>query len=69
MQDEFGYTPLHMAIERQRDVVMETLVQLPEVDIRVENKQHFNMIHLACLMDNPRSVVLSPSICLSSTHL
>ena len=57
-----------MAIESQTDVVMETLVQLPEVDIRVENKQHFNMIHLACLMDNPRSVALSPAICLSLTH-
>ena len=68
MQNEFGDTPLHMAIERQTDVVMETLVQLPEVDISVENKQHFNMIHLACLMDNSRSVALSPAICLSLPH-
>ena len=42
---------------------MTALVDLPEVDITVNNKDHFNMIHLTCLHDNSTSVSVCLSVC------
>ncbi|XP_070212556.1 E3 ubiquitin-protein ligase MIB2-like [Littorina saxatilis] len=55
-KDDFGDTPLHMAIERQQHACMEVLVDLPQVDVLALNKHSMNMIHLACMMDNPTAL-------------
>nr|XP_054917626.1 E3 ubiquitin-protein ligase MIB2-like isoform X4 [Dermacentor andersoni] len=51
-QDEYGDTPLHDAIGKQNQEIVDLLVDFPTVNFTITNKRSFNLFHQAALKGN-----------------
>lgn len=51
-QDEYGDTPLHDAVGKRNEEIVDLLVNFPTIDFTVKNKRSFNTFHQAALKGN-----------------
>ncbi|XP_037566345.1 E3 ubiquitin-protein ligase MIB2 isoform X2 [Dermacentor silvarum] len=51
-QDEYGDTPLHDAVGKRNEEIVDLLVNFPTIDFTVKNKRSFNPFHQAALKGN-----------------
>ncbi|XP_069466245.1 E3 ubiquitin-protein ligase MIB2 isoform X2 [Ambystoma mexicanum] len=56
IQDNFGDTPLHYAITADFTSIIEILMDVPNIDFTVQNRQGFNLLHHAALKGNMLAV-------------
>ncbi|XP_069097143.1 E3 ubiquitin-protein ligase MIB2 isoform X5 [Pleurodeles waltl] len=56
VQDSLGDTPLHYAISADFTSIIEILIDVPNIDLTVQNRQSFNLLHHAALKGNTLAV-------------
>ncbi|XP_029434484.1 E3 ubiquitin-protein ligase MIB2 isoform X2 [Rhinatrema bivittatum] len=56
LQDSCGDTPLHYAITADFKNIIEILLEVPNVDFTVQNRQGFNLLHHSALKGNTLAV-------------
>uniref|UniRef100_A0A131Y9T3 RING-type E3 ubiquitin transferase n=1 Tax=Rhipicephalus appendiculatus TaxID=34631 RepID=A0A131Y9T3_RHIAP len=57
-QDKYGDTPLHDAVQKPRQDIVNLLLTFPTIDMAVKNKSGYNALHQAALKGNERATAL-----------
>ena len=51
-KDSYGDTALHDAIGKEKQDIIEGLINFPSIDFTLKNKRGFNVLHHAALKGN-----------------
>ena len=58
LQDQYGDTPLHDAIDKDNTEAIDMLLRVKSIDLQAKNKKGFNLLQHACLKGNAQCVAV-----------